>query len=83
MKLEEENYLLHLDTSDQPYIIELLIYLADVLSSSDYIYFNDKLKECNMYMPYTLVNYILYIFSIFQDGKEPPYFKKFLGVKYN
>ena len=48
-----------LDTSDQSYIIECVLELADVLSSSEYININDNIKECSAYMSHTLVNYIL------------------------
>ena len=58
---------------DTPYIIEMLTEIADNLSSSEYISFNNKYKHAAKYMPNTLVSYIFNIFSIFVKAAKNPH----------
>ena len=66
------------DTNDMPYIIQMLIEIADFLSSTEYMAFDSKYKTSIKYMPHTLVSYIFNIFSIFiKMAKNPHVVRKF------
>ena len=51
------------DMNEMPYIIQMLIEIADFLSSSEYLTFDSKYKKSNKYMSHTLVSYILTFFQ--------------------
>lgn len=66
------------DTEDQPYIIQLIIEVADFLSSAEYMSFHDKFKKSATFMPHTLITYIFNIFSTFiKMAKNPKVIRKF------
>ena len=46
------------DKDEQPYIIKLIIDVADFLSSAEYMNFHDKFKKGTTYMPHTVISYI-------------------------
>ena len=53
------------NTPSQPTIIQMMIEIADQISSGEYRAFNDKYIVSNNYMHHTLVSYIFNISSIF------------------
>ena len=53
------------DDTDQMFIIQRIVEIADFLSSTEYRQFHDRFKKNIRYMPHTLIAYILHIFSIF------------------
>ena len=66
------------DTEDQPYIIQLLVDIADYLSSAEFTSFYEKYKQMHLYMPHTLITYIFNIFSVFiKMAKNPHNVRKF------
>ena len=52
------------DTNEMPYIIQMLIEIADFLSLSEYLSFDNKYRKTTKYLSHTLVSYIFNIFSI-------------------
>jgi len=66
------------DTEDQPYIIQLIVEIADYLSSAEYKNFYDRFKKSTVFMPHTLIAYIFNIFSTFiKMAKNPHVIRKF------
>ena len=66
------------DKEEQPYFVQLIIEVADFLSSAEYMNFHDKFKRGTTYMPHTLITYIFNIFSIFiKMAKNPKVIRKF------
>ena len=66
------------DKEEQPYFIQLIIEVADFLSSAEYTNFHDKFKKSATYMPHTLITYIFNIFSVFiKMAKNPKVIRKF------
>ena len=53
------------EAEDQPYIIQMIIEVADFLLSAEYIVFNDKFKKSEEFIPHTLITYIFNIISTF------------------
>ena len=63
---------------EQPYFIQLIIEMADFLSSAEYMKFHEQFKKGTVYMPHTLITYIFNIFSIFiKMAKNPKVIRKF------
>ena len=44
------------DTNEMPYIIQMLIEIADFLSSLEYLSFDNKYRKTTKYMSHTLVS---------------------------
>ena len=66
------------DKDEQPYFIQLIIEMADFLSSAEYMKFHEQFKKGTPYMPHTLITYIFNIFSIFiKMAKNPKVIRKF------
>ena len=66
------------EKEEQPYFIQLIIEVADFLSSAEYMNFHDKFKKGVTYMPHTLITYIFNIFSVFiKMAKNPKVIRKF------
>ena len=66
------------DKEDQPYFVQLIIEVADFLSSAEYMNFHDRFKKGVTYMPHTLITYIFNIFSTFiKMAKNPKVIRKF------
>ena len=66
------------DTNEMPYIIQMLVEIADFLSSTEYLNFDSKYRKSHKYMSHTLVFYIFNIFSIFvKMAKNPHVVRKF------
>ena len=64
--------------SDIPMVIQMLMELADYLSSSEYSKFDDKFNKIAPYMYHTLVSYIFNIFSKFiRMAKNPHVVRRF------
>ena len=60
------------DLNDYPYVIQMFIDVANFLSSSEYIKFDDKYRIQAPYMYHTLVCYIFNIFSTFVRMAKNP-----------
>ena len=60
------------NTPSQPTIIQMMIEIADQISSGEYRAFKDKYIVSNNYMPHTLVTYIFNISLVFiRMAKNP------------
>ena len=63
---------------DHPLVIEMLMKVADFLSSSEYKSFDDRFSQIAPHMYHTLVCYIFNIFSSFvKMAKNPNIIRKF------
>ena len=65
------------DTEDQPYIVHLIVEVADCLSSAEYKSFHDRFKKVTVFMPHTLMAYIFNMLSTFiKMAKNPHVIRK-------
>ena len=63
---------------DSPMILNILLDIADLLSSREFKSFYEKYKGSRKYMAHTLVVYIFNIFAVFvQSAKMPKVIRKF------
>ena len=66
------------ETSTQPLIIQMIIEIADYISTSDYEYFHENHISSKKYMPHALVAYIFNINAVFvKMAKNPTMIRKF------
>ena len=69
------------DTNDSPMIIQMVLEIADFLSSPAYKIFDNRYKQIAPYMYHTLVGYIFNIFSTFIKLAKNPYIIRQLKIE--
>ena len=66
------------DETSQPMLIQLILEIADFLSSSDFKNFYEHFKADKLYMPHTIISYLFNISSIFiKMAKNPNVIRRF------
>jgi len=69
------------NSNDVPLVIQMITEIADFLTSSDYVIFDERHKAIAPYMYHTLVGYIFNIFSKFTKMAKNPHIVRKLKIE--